>query len=376
MPVARPSSLLPLRRILARLGPTWSAAPARRAIQSLCLAAFLMLLFYVCWPYGATDYAQNMRRKETIPAETFLILDPLLSLSTALAAKAWVPALTWAAALLGLGMVFPRGFCGYLCPLGTLIDWFDGTVGWRFAACQVHGRGWWVHLKYYVLTGTLVAALLGVLFSGFVAAMPVVTRGLQFIVGPLEIGLLKGWYLVPSFNAGHGISIAFFLAVLGLGLLRPRFWCRYVCPTGAVFSIATSLRARDRKTTDACTQCGKCVDEGKAAGYDAIEFRRVGTQVDAAGMPVEGRGFLAPVVLTDKCVGCGLCETRCHRINVRHKRLLAESAIRVLAGPGREDRLSGRSYRELQKSRRSPELIPPEAKTGATNDGYLPDFLK
>jgi len=53
------------------------------------------------------------------------------------------------------------------------------------------------------------------------------------------------------------------------------------------------------------------------AGCDAIEFQRVGTQVDTDGAPVEGSGYLAPIVLPDGCVGCGLCETRWFRINAR-----------------------------------------------------------
>ena len=86
--------------------------------------------------------------------------------------------------------------------------------------------------------------------------------------------------------------------------------------------------------------CQLCVDECAVAGYNAIEFLRVGTEVDDAGEPVEGSGFLAPVVLADKCVGCGLCQTRCLAINGVEKKLVRESAIRVEAGEGREDRLA------------------------------------
>jgi len=38
------------------------------------------------------------------------------------------------------------------------------------------------------------------------------------------------------------------------------------------------------------------------------------------------------VVIPGKCVGCGLCQTRCHHINVLEKHLLKESAIIVEAG--------------------------------------------
>ena len=94
--------------------------------------------------------------------------------------------------------------------------------------------------------------------------------------------------------------------------------------------------------------CQLCVDECNAAGYRAIEFMRVHTQADSAGNPVEGTGFLAPIVSANRCVGCGLCQTRCHGINVKEKKLLTTSAIVIEAGEGREDRLMTGSYRELR----------------------------
>ena len=43
--------------------------------------------------------------------------------------------------------------------------------------------GGWVHLKYYLLTAVLISAFFGVLLSGYVAAIPVLTRGLLFTGG-------------------------------------------------------------------------------------------------------------------------------------------------------------------------------------------------
>lgn len=88
--------------------------------------------------------------------------------------------------------------------------------------------------------------------------------------------------------------------------------------------------------------------------------------------------MLAPVVLPEKCVGCGLCQTRCYAINVKTKHLLNESAIIIQAGPGKDDRVMTGSYlalREEEERRREAERAkqqPEEPETG----GYLPDFLK
>src|SRR5512141_1171992 len=92
------------------------ALSVRRVTQGFCLAALLVLFFYVCWPYGSRQYAQAFHEREIIDAETFLMLDPLASLSAAIAARMLV--WSWAAALgiILLCVIFPRAFCGYMCP--------------------------------------------------------------------------------------------------------------------------------------------------------------------------------------------------------------------------------------------------------------------
>ncbi|MDB5389683.1 MAG: 4Fe-4S ferredoxin iron-sulfur binding domain protein [Planctomycetaceae bacterium] len=573
-----------IRRLLTRIGPTWLSSPVRRFIQGVCLVAFLILFFYVCWPYDArpganetgwpSHHADNFLAKERLDAEAFLAIDPLVPISTALAGRTWVWSLWWSGLMLLVCVAVPRGFCGYLCPLGTLIDLFDWSIGKRITRFRVQHDGWWVHLKYYVLLATLISALCGVLVSGLVAAIPVLTRGLLFTLAPLQMGAMKGWHLIPPMNAGHFLSIALFLAVLGLGLLRPRFWCRYVCPSGAVFSIGNLFRVSERKVESTCINCNKCieicpfdaikadfttreadctlcqtcggvcpthaikfverwnttelkvlndpptheiplsrraaltataggvalfagihsiwganlasktdeqlpvrppgtvpeadflnlcircgecfkacpnnvlqplgfelgfeglwtpavkanwsgcepscnncgqvcptgairalsldekrvarmglavvnpqtclphagreacqlcVDECNAAGYHAIDFIRVGTETDADGTPIEETGFLAPVVNRDTCVGCGLCQTRCHGINVEQKGLLTDTAILITTE--NQDRLHRGSYSELRKQEQEIRQQTLQKETDGESD-YLPDFLK
>jgi ferredoxin len=125
-------------------------------------------------------------------------------------------------------------------------------------------------------------------------------------------------------------------------------------------------------------ECQLCVDECTTAGYRAIEFVLAGTELDPFGMPIADSGFLAPVVLADLCVGCGLCQARCFGINVAGQDLLSESAIIIQAGEGREDRLRHGSYIALraaeQRQREREQDSYLESKD--SSDSYLPDFLK
>ena len=217
------------------------------------------------WP---SHYADTFTREDRLPAEIFLILDPLVSVSTAIADRNWVWSLTAAAIILVACILIPRGFCGYLCPLGTLIDLFDWALGKRVRRFRVSNNGWWVHLKYYLLIAVLAAAVGGVLLSGFVAAIPVITRGLLYALAPVQDGFIRGWHQVPALNSGHYLSLALFLLVLGLGFLQPRFWCKYVCPSGAMFSLGNLFRVSERKVESSCIHCNQCVE---VCPFDAIK---------------------------------------------------------------------------------------------------------
>ncbi|MEW5774794.1 MAG: 4Fe-4S binding protein, partial [Thermodesulfobacteriota bacterium] len=54
--------------------------------------------------------------------------------------------------------------------------------------------------------------------------------------------------------------LLFFAAVFGLLRRAPRFWCRYLCPTGALLGLCAhpGRRLHRRRVSEACTACGAC----------------------------------------------------------------------------------------------------------------------
>jgi polyferredoxin len=94
------------RRFISR---PWTSL--RKFIQALALLAFLALFV--------------IARGETPGSTTniFLRLDPLLVLVNLLATKVLVAGATLALITLALTFVTGRSWCGWLCPLGTVLDW-------------------------------------------------------------------------------------------------------------------------------------------------------------------------------------------------------------------------------------------------------------
>ena len=163
--------------------------------------------------------------------------------------------------------------------------------------------------------------------------------------------------------------------------------CGQVCPTGAIRRLPIEEKRSARMglavvNKETCLpfsgkgDCQICMDECMASGYRAIEFMQVHTETDDNGIPIEGTGYLAPVVLEEKCVGCGLCQARCHGINVKEKRLILESAIEVMAGDGREDRMINGSYVALREEELRKKQSMKKQQSHKKTDEYIPDFLK
>jgi len=131
-------------------------------------------------------------------------------------------------------------------------------------------------------------------------------------------------------------------------------FCTQVCPTGAIRPLSLEqkrrthmglavIHARTCLPHAGRQDCQLCFEECEAAGYHAIEMRTihlpVGDVPEGAFSQVEledmGR-ILAPFVDPAACVGCGLCEYRCHSVNVRQRKLLDSSAVEVR--PENQDR--------------------------------------
>jgi NAD-dependent dihydropyrimidine dehydrogenase PreA subunit len=176
--------------------------------------------------------------------------------------------------------------------------------------------------------------------------------------------------------------------------------CGQACPTGAIraLPLAEKRAARmglavvDERTclphagTGACTFC---VEACLRAGHQAMEFLDLPAQVDEQGQPVPDSVRRTPVVLKDKCVGCGLCQARCQAgcdtDNAGGMHPPRPVAIVVQAGKGREDRLLRGSYLALRKARTATAPASPATKPSAGTSsqpatkpaggtGYVTDF--
>jgi MauM/NapG family ferredoxin protein len=209
-----------------------------------------------------------------VPPEAFLRLDPVAMLAAWLAgAMAW-SALGPVFLLLVLTAVLGRFFCGWICPLGATIDAADRRV-----ARDGGPASWeaWRPVKYQILAIVAAAALFGLSLAFLVAPVAVAMRFYALVIHSLlkagaarvlslirPLALDADWTWVvyadpgvphfglPWFSAGAVVLI------LAAGRLAPRFWCRYLCPAGALLALAGSRPLWRRQVSPACIDCGLC----------------------------------------------------------------------------------------------------------------------
>ena len=101
---------------------------------------------------------------------------------------------------------------------------------------------------------------------------------------------------------GSGLILLFFLAILGLNRYRPRFWCRYICPLGAMLG-AFALRPLLRRGVDpqTCNQCDLC-------GIGCHGAATPAPAVSASAKPQQAGAWLAA-----ECLGCFNCTSSCRK---------------------------------------------------------------
>jgi len=291
----------------------------RRISQIFFLAVFLW--FCITVTLGA-----NWWQLRGWPINWILDLDPLTALATALATGTLYATLTWALVTTFLTLFVGRFFCGFACPLGT-ISQFTGWLGRRGLglAGRVEANRYrrpqaW---KYYFLTFLLALAFMGSVQTGIIDPLPLLHRSVNLALVPLaDPGVLSD---EPRLYASVWLIGVVLLLVVGLSLAFPRFFCRFLCPLGALFGLLCRFTPwRIGKTVDKCGDCiiceeyceGACRPSGKLivgecvlcfncldrCPADRITFAGKASAAGEVGLPdLSRRGFViagAGVLLT------------------------------------------------------------------------------
>lgn len=173
-----------------------------------------------------------------------------------------------------------KSFCGWFCPVGTLSEWL-----WRLGQ-RLFGRNFqfpkWLDISFRSLKYILMAFFV---YAVLVSSIPYLKAFIQ-----TRYWIASDIKMMYFFTEMSGFA-AFILLLLAVGSLFIRnFWCRYLCPYGALmglFSLVSPTRVT--RDEDKCTNCSLC------------------TKVCPAYLPVDKK----PFIQSAECTGCMNCTAIC-----------------------------------------------------------------
>ncbi len=246
----------------------------RRLSQSVFVCLFLFL--FVKTDYSGSDqleYAVNILFR----------LDPLLAASAMLAAKVLIGLMLPSLVLVVLSLFLGRSFCGWVCPMGGLIDLSHSILYPKGGAKQT----FFPRMPYVLLTFVLVAAIFQVGLVGYIDPFSILVRGLALAFYPaLNYGTDAFFTLTyhqapeivnsvtePIYAALQAsilpseqktFTLAYFSAAVLLGvflleLWQRRYFCRNICPLGGLLGLLAGIGMfHGHGGGKACGKCRQC----------------------------------------------------------------------------------------------------------------------
>ena len=248
---------------------------SRKTTQIIFLTLFLYLM-------SQNKYPLNF----FLPTDFFLRIDPLSAIAVMgagreLAARFWPAIITLVSAI-----VLGRFFCGWICPLGTVIDATDKIV----KRPKKEKTSWYIpHIKYLLLILIVICAVFSFQFIFFLDPLVIITRTATLSVFPIFYYLaesslvflaklpfvgnfffdiyasMKGTAIpVQEMNFFQGLPVLLiFLGILLLGKISKRYWCRNLCPLGALLGFLGKFSFFGRWIGEDCTECMMCTTDCK-----------------------------------------------------------------------------------------------------------------
>ena len=243
----------PMKKLVRRLRPDRSQT-VRRIVQWAFVALNLWLgVQFLLWVRYFELGGSGTFVNRPSGAEGWLPIAGLMNFKY-FVATGQVPAIHPAAMFLFMAFVLmsvllKKAFCSWLCPVGTLSEnlhklgrnIFGRNLRLpRWADIPLRG------LKYLLL------GFFGVVIGGMSTEML-----LGFMNTPY--GLIADVKMLNFFrNMGLTAAVVLGLLVL-LSMLVQNFWCRYLCPYGALLGLTSLLSPfKIRRDAEACIDCAKC----------------------------------------------------------------------------------------------------------------------
>ena len=331
--------------------------------QAVFFGLFLYLLFGT--HFSGQDYIRKV--------ETFFHFDPLLGLVTFIASRAFFKPFLLALVTVAVTIFFGRYACGWFCPLGAVHQVFSfifkKTKLSKPKIEKSRGLAWKYVILLFILIGSiftldLVGLLdpLSFLYRSFATAvMPAlaVVAGAKtaflYKIGLSSLGdgisqFIGGLTVNSTFTQGLFIGLIF-LGVVLLNMVRERFWCRYVCPAGAMLGVLARWNVVKLKVDiDRCIKCNLCTlhCETQAAPYPNEDWRPaecVYCYTCASICPTGAIGF--PV---------NAAPTKSKPVDMSRRKLILTTALGLVTIPF--FRISSAAKRASEKLIRPPGALP------------------
>ncbi len=214
--------------------------------------------------------------------DVFFRLDPLAMLAQSLAVHRIATGAALTIITIIITLLLGRGWCGWICPLGTCIDLVSPKQ--QFLSINQRFDYQLRRIKHSIFLIILFMSLFGGLTLMILDPITFLYRSLTLAIWPgIERVVLlseKALYPVtflseavarfdswvrPLFlpNNSSIVRMAWifgiaFIGVIAMNWITPRFWCRYLCPLGSLLGLLSKFALIRRQVDENCKNCALC----------------------------------------------------------------------------------------------------------------------